>query len=210
MLAGMAITTPRIYLASQSPRRRELLKQIGVHFDLLLLRCDPRRQVDVDELVLHDELPTAYVERVCREKAQAAVQALRLRNLPLAPILTADTTVVLDGAILGKPNDAEDAANMLRRLSGKRHEVLTAVAVALDERIECRLSRTLIEFATLDEARIRRYVQSGEAHGKAGAYGIQGRAGAFVLRLEGSYSGVVGLPLAETVELLNAFGILVP
>lgn len=206
----MAITFPRIYLASQSPRRRELLKQIGVPFELLLLRNDPRRQVDVDELVLHGEAPTAYVERVCREKAQAAVQALQLRNLPPAPILTADTTVVLDGAILGKPNDAEDAANMLRRLSGKQHEVLTAVAVALGERIECRTSRTRVDFVALNETRIRRYVQSGEAHGKAGAYGIQGRAGAFVARLEGSYSGVVGLPLAETVELLNAFGILVP
>ncbi|GAB4420400.1 MAG: Maf family protein [Sideroxydans sp.] len=206
----MVIPSPRIYLASQSPRRRELLKQIGVHFDLLLLRNDPRREIDVDEKVLHGEQPAAYVERVCREKAQAAVQALQLRNLPPAPVLTADTTVVLDDAILGKPQDAEDAANMLRRLSGKRHEVLTAVAVALGERIECRTSCTQIDFAVLDEARIRRYVQSGEAHDKAGAYGIQGRAGAFVRHLDGSYSGVVGLPLAETVELLAAFGIHVP
>ena len=200
----------RIYLASQSPRRRELLKQIGVRFDLLLLRNDPRRQIDVDELPLAQESPAVYVERVCREKAQAAQEALRLRALRTAPILTADTVVTIDGEIIGKPDDDAHAAEILRKLSGRTHEVITAVAVALDERTECRVVTTRIRFAVLDEARIRRYLASGEAHGKAGAYGIQGQAAAFVAHLEGSYSGVVGLPLFETVELLKSFGIPTP
>jgi len=200
----------RIYLASQSPRRRELLKQIGIRFDLLLLRNDPRRQIDVDELPLAQESPAAYVERVCREKAQAAQESLRLRGLRTAPILTADTVVTIDGEIIGKPDSDAHAAEILRKLSGGTHEVITAVAVALDERTECRVVTTRIRFAVLDEARIRRYLASGEAHGKAGAYGIQGQAAAFVAHLEGSYSGVVGLPLFETVELLKSFGIPTP
>ncbi|MFA5370757.1 MAG: Maf family protein [Sideroxydans sp.] len=200
----------RIYLASQSPRRRELLKQIGVGFDLLLLRNDPHRQIDVDELPLAQESPVEYVERVCREKAQAAQQTLRLRNLRAAPILTADTVVTLDQQIIGKPDDNAHAADILRKLSGRSHEVITAVAVALDERMECQVVTTRIRFATLDEERIRRYLLTGEAHGKAGAYGIQGHAAAFVTHLEGSYSGVVGLPLFETVELLKLFGIPTP
>jgi len=200
----------RIYLASQSPRRRELLKQIGIRFDLLLLRNDPRRQIDVDELPLAQESPAAYVERVCREKAQAAQESLRLRGLRAAPILTADTVVTFNGEIIGKPDNDAHAAEILRKLSGRTHEVITAVAVALDERTECRVVTTRIRFAVLDEARIRRYLASGEAHGKAGAYGIQGQAAAFVAQLEGSYSGVVGLPLFETVELLKSFGIPTP
>jgi len=200
----------RIYLASQSPRRRELLKQIGIRFDLLLLRNDPRRQIDVDELPLAQESPAAYVERVCREKAQAAQESLRLRGLRAAPILTADTVVTFNGEIIGKPDNDAHAAEILRKLSGRTHEVITAVAVALDERTECRVVTTRIRFAVLDEARIRRYLASGEAHGKAGAYGIQGQAAAFVAQLEGSYSGVVGLPLCETVELLKSFGIPTP
>lgn len=200
----------RIYLASQSPRRRELLKQIGVRFELLLLRNDPRRRIDVDELPLPQEPPAQYVERVCREKAQAAQEALRLRNLSAAPVLTADTVVTLDEQIIGKPDDDAHAAAILRGLSGRSHDVITAVAVALAERTECRVVTTRIRFAALDEARIRRYLASGEAHGKAGAYAIQGHAAAFVTHLEGSYSGVVGLPLFETVELLKSFGIPTP
>lgn len=200
----------RLYLASQSPRRRELLKQIGVRFELLLLRNDPRRQIDVDELPLAQEAPVAYVERVCCEKARAAVEALHLRALRAAPILTADTVVTVDGKILGKPDDHSHAADILRQLSGRTHEVITAVAVAMDERTECRVVTTRIRFAVLDDARIRRYLAGGEAHGKAGAYGIQGQAAAFVEHLEGSYSGVVGLPLFETVELLKSFGIPTP
>lgn len=203
----MSLNKPRLYLASQSPRRRELLKQIGVHFEPLLLRNDPRRGIDVDEVALQNEKPEVYVERVCREKAAAAVQAVTLRNLRPAPILTADTIVTIDGNILGKPSDDKHAAEMLRSLSGKQHQVLTAVAVVLGERIECRTSNSIITFANLSDSDIRRYLQTGEAHGKAGSYGIQGHAGAFVERLEGSYTGVVGLPLFETVELLKSFGI---
>lgn len=203
----MSLNKPRLYLASQSPRRRELLKQIGIHFEPLLLRNDPRRGIDVDEIALHGELPEVYVERVCREKAMAALQAVTLRNLRPAPILTADTIVTIDSNILGKPSDDKHAAEMLRSLSGKQHQVLTAVAVVLGDRIECRISNSTITFTTLSEEAIRRYLQTGEAHGKAGSYGIQGHAGAFVERLEGSFSGVVGLPLFETVELLKSFGI---
>ncbi len=200
------IRHPRIYLASQSPRRRELLKQIGVYYELLLLRSDPRRQISVDETPLDGEAPLDYVKRVCRDKAEAGWDTLLLRNLPRLPVLAADTTVTLDGKIIGKPDDKEHAAEILRMLSGRQHQVLTAVAVAFEERVELRLSATTITFDTLNEERIRRYLLTHEAHDKAGAYGIQGQAGAFVQRIEGSYTGVMGLPLYETVELLKLFG----
>ena len=196
----------RIYLASQSPRRRELLKQIGVHYELLLLRNDPRRNVHVDETPLDGELPVDYVLRVCRDKALAGWKTLVLRNQPLLPVLAADTTVTLDGMIIGKPDNNDHAIEILRMLSGTQHQVLTAVAIAFEERIELRLSSSTITFDTLSEERIRRYLLTGEAHDKAGAYGIQGHAGAFVKHLEGSYTGVMGLPLYETVELLKLFG----
>lgn len=202
----MSIVQPRIYLASQSPRRRELLKQIGVNFEVLLLRSDPRRRVDVDETPLAGELPLDYVQRVCHAKAQAGWNALLLRGLPPFPVLAADTTVALDGDILGKPSDRTEATDMLRRLSGRRHEVLSAVAVTFEDRIESRLSVTAVDFAALDDERIQRYILSDEGRDKAGAYAIQGQAGAFARHLDGSYSGVMGLPLAETVELLRAFG----
>ncbi len=199
-------THPRIYLASQSPRRRDLLKQIGVNFEVLLLRIDPRRKVDVDETPHANEPPDDYVLRVSQAKAHAGLGVLRFRNLPAFPVLAADTTVVLDGKILGKPADREEAVSMLRQLSGRQHRVLSAVAIAFDERIEVRLSETAVTFVALSEERIRRYVVTNEPHDKAGAYAIQGHAGAFVQRIEGSYSGVVGLPLAETVELLQLSG----
>ncbi|MBI3902304.1 MAG: septum formation inhibitor Maf [Nitrosomonadales bacterium] len=202
----MSIVQPRIYLASQSPRRRELLKQVGINFEVLLLRSAPRRQVDVDEAPLASELPEDYVKRICETKAYAGWDALLSRNRPQFPVLAADTTVTLDGHILSKPRDREDAAAMLRKLSGQQHQVLSAVAVILDERIEVRTSITRVTFATLSEERIHRYVLTNEGHDKAGAYGIQGHAGAFVEYIEGSYSGVMGLPLFETVELLRAFG----
>ncbi len=204
------IAHPRIYLASQSPRRRDLLKQIGVNFEVLLLRTDPRRQVDVDETPHANEPPGDYVLRICQAKAHAGLAVLRYRNLPAFPVLAADTTVTLDGKLLGKPVDREEAAAMLRQLSGRQHRVLSAVAIAFDERIEVRLSETAVTFVTLSEERIRRYVMTNEPHDKAGAYGIQGHAAAFVQRLEGSYSGVVGLPLAETAELLQLSGYPVP
>lgn len=196
----------RIYLASQSPRRRELLKQIGIHYDMLLLRSDPRRTVSVDETPLAGEIPEAYVQRICRDKARAGWESLELRNLPLLPVLAADTTVTVGGRIIGKPDNNEHAAEILRMLSGTQHLVLTAVAVAFGERLEMRLSTTAITFDTLSEERIHRYLLTSEAHDKAGAYGIQGHAGAFVKHIDGSYTGVMGLPLYETVELLKLFG----
>lgn len=202
----MAIGKQRIYLCSQSPRRRELLKQIGVNYEMLLLRSDPRRNICVDETPHENEDPVEYVQRICRAKAQAGWDALLYRNLPPFPVLAADTTVTIDGKIIGKPRDNNHAAEILRELSGRQHQVLTALAVTYEERTEMRLSTTTITFAELDEQRIRRYLLSNEAHDKAGAYGIQGCAGAFVERIDGSYTGVMGLPLFETVELLKVFG----
>lgn len=197
----------RIFLASRSPRRRELLKQIGIAFELLLLREDPRRGVDVDETPHTGELPADYVERVARAKAEIGAQRAAQRSLLLRPVLAADTTVVLDGVILGKPRNAEHARQMLSMLQSRTHQVITAVAVALRDRLESRISTSTVEFAPLSEAAIASYVASGEPFDKAGAYAIQGRAAAFVRRIDGSYSGIMGLPLPETAELLNRFGI---
>lgn len=202
----MVARHPHIYLASQSPRRRELLKQIGVHYEVLLLRHGLRLEAGVDETPHDGEAPLDYVQRVCRDKALAGWETLELREQPLHPVLAADTTVTLDGHIIGKPEDNEHAAEILRMLSGRQHQVLTAIAVIYGERLETRLSATTITFDTLSEERIRRYLLTGEAHDKAGAYGIQGHAGAFVKQIEGSYTGVMGLPLYETVELLKIFG----
>lgn len=204
------MNTSRIYLASQSPRRRELLKQIGVHFEPLLLRADAGRGLDVDESPLGDEVPENYVQRVCREKALAGYAALRYRNLPAGPVLAADTAVILDGKILGKPEDAVQAAQRLRALSGREHQVLTGVAVAMGEHVETAMSASTVRFIELDEERIRHYLFSSEGQDKAGGYAIQGHAGAFVAHLSGSYSGVVGLPLCETVALLKKFHIPTP
>ena len=205
----MSISDKRIYLASRSPRRRDLLKQIGVPFELLLLREDLRRGADVDETPLPDESPGVYVLRMANEKAAMAVRQIAYRALPQKPVLAADTTVVFDGQIVGKPDDAEHAARILRALSGREHQVLTAVAVALREQVETQISVSSVWFRELSDADIRRYCASGEPLDKAGAYGIQGRAGAFVTRIAGSYSGIMGLPLAETVELLQKFDIAV-
>ena len=202
----MSIKQPRIYLASQSPRRRELLKQIGVNFEMLILRSDPRRDVSVDETPEENENPSNYVQRICKLKAHAGWDALNFRNLPPFPVLAADTTVTIDDKIIGKPVNNDHAAEILHTLSGRQHQVLTAVALYFENRFEMRLSSTTVTFAKLDDARIHRYLLSNEAHDKAGAYGIQGYAGAFVERIEGSYTGVMGLPLFETVELLKNFG----
>ena len=197
----------RIYLASRSPRRRELLKQIGVGFELLLLREDLKRGADVDETPLAVEDPVAYAVRIARTKAGVAAQQVLARGLPPLPVLAADTTVVLDGAIIGKPSDAEDARRMLGELSGRQHDVITAVALARRDRIETRVSRSAVTFRMLKADEIRRYVATGEPLDKAGGYAIQGRAGVFVTQITGSYSGIMGLPLAETGELLNLFEI---
>jgi nucleoside triphosphate pyrophosphatase len=200
-----------IYLASRSPRRRELLTQIGVKFEPLLFREGPRQDIDTDEAVRHGEQANDYVLRVTRLKAEAAWKRIVMRGgLQRKPVLAADTTVTLAGEILGKPADRPDAERILRLLSGTQHRVITAVSVAFEGRYEVGVSESLVTFAPLDDERIGAYVQSGEPFDKAGAYGIQGRAGAFIERIEGSYSGVMGLPLYETALLLRKFGIVVP
>jgi len=199
-----------IYLASRSPRRRELLLQMGVRFEPLLFREGARQDEDTDEAVRTGEQPDAYVRRVTRLKSEAAWKRVVMRRgLQRKPVLAADTTVALGTQILGKPADRADADRILRTLSGTQHRVLTAVAIAFEERLEMAVSESLVTFAVLDEARIAAYVQSSEPFDKAGAYAIQGRAGTFVARLEGSYTGVMGLPMYETAELLRKFGIAV-
>jgi septum formation protein len=195
-----------IYLASRSPRRRELLAQIGVRFHLLLFRDKPETDPELDEVPLAGETPLTYVERVARAKAQAGWKRLEQRNLPRAAVLAADTTVALDGRILGKPADRRESAEMLAALSGTRHQVLTAVAVKHDYQFECVLQSSDVEFRPLSGDEIRQYVATGECDDKAGAYAIQGRAAQFVAELRGSYSGVMGLPLYETAQLLERMG----
>ena len=203
-----------IYLASQSPRRAELLQQIGVDFRLLLPQSAAEKQAAEDlEVVLAGEAPAAYVQRVTALKARAAYarwQALQARDgaaWPALPILCADTTVALESQILGKPIDSADAAAMLAQLSGQMHQVLTAVAVV--DRVgalHTALSTSQVQFKTLSAAEIAAYVASAEPLGKAGSYGIQGRAAAFVQHMAGSYTGIVGLPVFETAQLLQAAG----
>jgi septum formation protein len=192
-----------IYLASRSPRRRELLAQIDVRFHLLLFRARPGQDVEIDETPLAGEAAEVYVERVARIKADAGWRRMLQRNLPLAPVLSADTTVSVDGRILGKPASREDAAAMLGSLSGREHEVLTAVALKHDDWLESVVSRSEVRFKKLSAAEIADYVDGGEADDKAGAYAIQGRAARFIVELRGSYSGVMGLPLYETSQLLD-------
>ena len=195
-----------IYLASRSPRRRELLAQIGVRFQLLLLRDKPYTDPELDETVLAGETPTAYVERVARAKAQAGWKRIGQRNLPRAAVLAADTTVALEGRVLGKPGDRGEAAEMLAALSGRRHEVLSAVALTHEAKMESAVSVSEVEFKPLTRDEIRRYVATGECDDKAGGYAIQGRAAQFVRELRGSFSGVMGLPLYETAQLLERIG----
>ncbi|HNJ76023.1 MAG TPA: Maf family protein [Azospira sp.] len=202
----MSQLAPRIHLASRSPRRRELLTQIGVAFDTLIFRDGTRADKETDETPLKNEDPLAYVQRVARVKAEHGWRCVGWRRLLAQPVLSADTTLEFEGEVIGKPLNAADAAHILGRLSGRTHRVLTAVAICLDTRIETALSISEVRFATLSDADIRRYVDSGEPMDKAGAYGIQGRAGIFVEHLAGSYTGVMGLPLHETAVLLRRFG----
>jgi septum formation protein len=195
-----------IYLASRSPRRRELLTQVGVRFHLLLFRDKPETDAELDETPLAGEQPAAYVERVARAKALAGWKRLEQRNLPRAAVLSADTTVAIGERILGKPADRREAADMLRALSGGRHQVLTAVAVKHESQFECVLQVSEVEFRPLSGDDIRQYVATGECDDKAGAYAIQGRAAQFVAELRGSFSGVMGLPLYETAQLLERMG----
>jgi septum formation protein len=194
-----------IYLASRSPRRRELLTQIGVRYHLLLFRERPGEGAEVNEDPLAGEAPDAYVERMARAKAELGWKRMLQRNLPHAPVLAADTTVALEGRIFGKPADRADAAKMLAQLSGRSHEVLTTIALTNGERLESALSRSEVRFRALTAQEIEEYVASGEADDKAGAYAIQGRAARFISELRGSYSGVMGLPLYETARMLEGF-----
>lgn len=189
-----------LYLASGSPRRRELLTQIGVPFTAI--------SADIDETPLPDESPAAYVERLARGKAAAGRALLGSDQAQAAAcVLGADTAVVLDGRILGKPTDQADARSMLMALAGREHEVLTAIAVLDGQRCESRVVRSLVRFRAIGEDEAARYWASGEPRDKAGGYGIQGLAAVFVAGLNGSYSAVVGLPVCETAELLGHFGI---
>ena len=194
-----------VYLASQSPRRRALLAQIGVRHEPLLAGAD--EDAEALEAVRSGELPEAYVERVTRAKLAAARRRLATRALPEAPILCADTTVALGRRILGKPADAADAARILGLLAGKSHRVITAVAVARGARTRLLASVSHVTFAPLDAKRIEAYVASGEPFGKAGAYAIQSAAAAWIARIEGSYTGIMGLPLYETATLLRWAGV---
>ena len=194
-----------VYLASQSPRRLDLLQQIGLAPSVLILRARAER-VDVDETPLPAEPALDYVLRLARRKAEAGEFARRGRRLGDWPVVAADTTVTLDGQILGKPADAREAGAMLRGYSGRSHSVLTGVAVAFRGRLAVAYSQSTVVFRLLSESEIATYVASGEPFDKAGAYGIQGRAALFIEHLSGSYSGVMGLHLFETAELLKEVG----
>ena len=193
-----------IYLASQSPRRRQLLEQLGVRHELLL--PGPEEDVETLETVLHKEAPAAYVKRVTQLKLDAALQRLKRRGLPTAPVLCSDTTVALGAAIYGKPADAADAARMLTELSNTTHRVLTAVALGAVRKRDLVLCESRVTFAELSRRQIQAYVASEEPMGKAGAYAVQGRAAAFISHISGSYSGIMGLPMFETAQLLRSFG----
>jgi septum formation protein len=188
-----------IYLASRSPRRAELLQQIGVQFSVL--------PSDVDESEREHESPADYVLRLAKTKAETCMAMLVQENKAIRPILAADTTVSIDRKILGKPQDEADARAMLTLMSGKRHQVLTALAIATPQGIVTSLSVTQVEMAELTASEIEAYIRSGEPFDKAGAYGIQGLASIFIKRIEGSYSGVMGLPIYETAQLLRSAGI---
>jgi septum formation protein len=197
--------TAFIYLASQSPRRSQLLDQIGVPHRLLLPA--PEEDAEALEVVLRGESPLHYVQRVTGLKLDAAVARLKARGLQAAPVLCSDTTVALGREILGKPADAKDAVRILQALSGQTHRVLTAVAVQSGRKRLAAVSVSRVSFATLSRAQIKAYVESGEPMGKAGAYGVQGRAAAHIACIHGSYSGIMGLPVHETALLLRQVGV---
>ena len=190
-----------IYLASQSPRRSQLLTQLGVKHELLL--PDPSEDAESLEALIPNESPQKYVQRVTDLKWQAAHRRRELRNLPPAPILCSDTTVALGRKILGKPQNVKDAARMIQDLSGRTHRVLTAISLGMNHPPLQACSISLVTFASLSDAEIASYIDTGESMGKAGAYAIQGLAAAFITRITGSYSGIMGLPLYETAHALS-------
>ena len=197
----MKLADKKIYLASKSPRRRELLRQIGIDFELLL------NDKEVDEQVLPDEKPAAYVARVTRDKLMSARQTMLYRQLPMRPILAADTTVIVDDLILGKPADMKEAIEMIRRLSGRTHQVLTSIAVAFQEQMWQTTQYSDVVFEALSDDTIRAYCATQEPYDKAGGYGIQGLASVFIKDIAGSHSGIMGLPLFETAQLLQNAGL---
>ena len=200
----------RIYLASKSPRRRELLRQIGVDFELLLLRSEGPRGADVTEAVVPGETAYDYVGRVAAEKAAFAWNLVQRRHLVLRPVLAADTTVTVDGAILGKPASNAEAVAMLEQLSGRTHQVMTAIAVH-HHNLALQVTQVSdVRFGQLSPTAIKAYCATQEPYDKAGGYGIQGLASLFVEHIEGSHSGIMGLPLYETAQLLRQAGLPLP
>jgi septum formation protein len=199
-----------VYLASQSPRRRQLLEQLGIRYELLL--ADEHEDAEALEVVLPNEAPRAYVQRVTLLKLEAALNRMKRRGLSFAPVLCSDTTVALGKTILGKPDDAKHAAQILGALSGQTHRVLTSVAMGTLSKAgkplktQQALSVSNVRFAQLTRTQIQNYVASGEPMGKAGAYAVQGRAAAYIEHISGSYSGIMGLPMFETAQLLREFG----
>ena len=204
MIFSSLAVTKFIYLASQSPRRAQLLAQLGVHYELLL--PDASEDTELLEEVLHNEAPLHYVRRVTQLKLDAALQRLKRRGLPAAPVLCSDTTVARGRLIYAKPADAPGARRMLTELSNTTHRVLTAVAIGTPRKREQAVSESRVTFADMSRHQIQAYVASGEPMGKAGAYAVQGRAAAFISRIDGSYSGIMGLPMYETAQLLRFFG----
>jgi septum formation protein len=199
--------TEKIYLASKSPRRRELLRQIGIEFELLLLRDHTPRGPEVTEEVLPNEKAADYVARVAREKAECSHHTMLWRKLPVRPVLAADTTVVLDEKILGKPANLNEAVDMLTALSGRTHQVMTSVAVKYLDEVWQITQKSDVAFTTLSDDMIRAYCATQEPYDKAGGYAIQGVGALFVQEIAGSYSGIMGLPLFETAELLRKAGL---
>ena len=200
------MSAPVLYLASKSPRRQALLRQLGIEFDTLLLREAAGRERDVVEETRDAEPAAHYVERMARTKAQVGWQRMQNRKLAERAVLGADTEVVLDGEVFGKPRNADDATRMMRRLAGRTHQVLTVVALRHRDGTDVEVSVSRVTLRRLGAAELERYVASGEPFDKAGGYAVQGLAAAFISRLEGSYSGVVGLPLYETSSLLVRAG----
>ena len=200
----MKIRMNFIYLASQSPRRSQLLDQIGVAHQILV--ADASEDAESLEIALKNEAPQAYVMRVTGLKIDAAVARMKNRGLAVAPVLCADTTVAMGRVIYGKPENAADATRMLAELSGKTHRVLTSIALAHGKKRLLALSESKVAFATMTKAQIARYVATGEPLGKAGSYGVQGMAAGMIQRISGSYSGIMGLPLFETTQLLRQIG----
>jgi septum formation protein len=201
----VATHLPRIYLASRSPRRRELLKQIAVPFEVLLFREHGLRGRDMEEAPREHEAPEAYVQRVARDKADAGWLRVQQRSLPRFPVLAADTAVCLRDKIFGKPPDRAGAVAMLKELSGREHRVITAVVLKFDTAVDILVNDNVVRFRELADAEIADYVDTGEPFDKAGGYAIQGRAAAFISEILGSYTGVMGLPLYETASLLRKY-----